>query len=232
MKVFLIHSRNFYFFYLKNVLKEPIECSLNVNSNRINITASTPDRSKQTWLLYTTVYKGITVNNNRENSWFPEWTNGDVAYLGGKNFAPINARALRRVAEKCWPNEGTGMTGPQIALLGSAGAKRRGGKQKAVRADCVRNTQLRLGPTAVRQPNQPGYAQPRLLLIRTRHFIRACAVCLPCATSSTWTWLLHNGRGGPRDQTPGAFFIAASPLRGTPLFDDSAEQFLRRCARF
>lgn len=49
----------------------------------------------------------------------------------------------------------------------------------------ARNTQLRLGPTAVRQPHQPGYAQPRLLLIRTRHFIRACAVCLPCAASST-----------------------------------------------
>lgn len=96
----------------------------------------------------------------------------------------------------------------------------------------MRNTQLRLGPTAVRQPNQPGYAQPRLLLIRTRHFIRACAVCLPCATSSTWTWLLHNGRGGPRDQTPGAFFIAASPLRGTPLFDHSAEQFLAPCVFF
>ena len=62
------------------------------------------------------------------------------------------------------------------------------GKQKAwqSRQTFVRNTRrLRLGPTAVRQPNQPGYAQPRLLLIQTRHFIRACAVCLPCATSST-----------------------------------------------
>lgn len=168
-------------------------------------------------------------------TWFPEWTNGDVACLGrGRKKFCSNKRAgppsRRRKMLAQWRN---GYDGPHKSrCLVRPGRNGRGGKQKAVRADCVRNTQLRLGPTAVRQPNQPGYAQPRLLLIRTRHFIRACAVCLPCATSSTWTWLLHNGRGGPRDQTPGAFFIAASPLRGTPLFDDSAEQFLRRCARF
>lgn len=79
------------------------------------------------------------------------------------------------------------MRGSELARSARTRRRRRG-KQKAwqSRQTFVRNTRrLRLGPTAVRQPNQPGYAQPRLLLIQTRHFIRACAVCLPCATSST-----------------------------------------------
>lgn len=41
----------------------------------------------------------------------------------------------------------------------------------------ARNAQFRLGSTApFSYANQPGYAQTRLLLIRARHFIGACAV--------------------------------------------------------
>ena len=58
---------------------------------------------------------------------------------GGKNFAPINARALRRVAEKCWPNEGTGMTGPtnRVAWFGRGETEEEGSKKRLEQTACV-----------------------------------------------------------------------------------------------